>query len=115
MGLHGVGHIGFHPSPPSLRVAIVITAGVTEEVLYRGYPIERLFAITGSLGLSASIPYILFVVIHIPVWGVGGSIQIGVWALIVTYLYVKGRNLCSCMLMHILNDAYAIMILSASF
>jgi membrane protease YdiL (CAAX protease family) len=97
------------------RVAIVITAGITEEILFRGYPIERLTEMTGRIGWGAGIAYIAFVLLHIPFWGLGGTIQIGVWSLIVTLLYVWRRNLLACMLMHILNDAYAFILLPALF
>ncbi|MEM4290456.1 MAG: CPBP family intramembrane glutamic endopeptidase, partial [Nitrososphaerota archaeon] len=90
--------------PIALRIAVVITAGITEEILFRGYPIERLNSLTGRLGLSALIAYVVFVLPHIPFWGLGGTIQIGVWS-IVTILYIKRRNLPACILMHILNDA----------
>ncbi len=102
-------------TPIALRIAIVITAGVTEEILFRGYPIERLNKLTGHLGLSALIAYVVFVLLHIPFWGLGGTIQIGVWSIIVTILYVKRRNLPACMLMHVLNDAYAFILLPMLF
>jgi membrane protease YdiL (CAAX protease family) len=97
--------------PLVLRIGIVITAGVTEEILFRGYPIERLNKLTGRLSLAALIAYVVFVLLHIPFWGLGGTIQIGVWSIVVTILYVKRRNLPACMLMHILNDAYAFILL----
>ncbi len=102
-------------TPIALRIAIVITAGVTEEILFRGYPIERLNNLIGHLGLSALIAYVVFVLLHIPFWGLGGTIQIGVWSIIVTILYIKRRNLPACMLMHILNDAYAFILLPMLF
>ncbi|HXF86240.1 MAG TPA: type II CAAX endopeptidase family protein [Anaerolineales bacterium] len=102
-------------TPILLRIGIVLTAGITEEILFRGYPIERLHALTGRLGLSAGIAYVVFVLLHIPFWGLGGAIQIGIWSLIVTLLYVKRRNLPACMLMHILNDAYAFILLPMLF
>ncbi|MFQ3663672.1 MAG: type II CAAX endopeptidase family protein [Chloroflexaceae bacterium] len=101
--------------PISLRIGIVITAGVTEEILFRGYPIERLKDVTGRLAWGAVIAYLVFVVLHIPFWGIGGTIQIGVWSIVVTVLYIKRRNLFSCMLMHILNDAYAFLLLPMFF
>ncbi len=101
--------------PLALRIGIVLTAGITEEILSRGYPIERLYSLTNRLGLSAVIAYAAFVLLHIPFWGLGGTIQIGVWSIVITVLYVKRRNLLACMLMHILNDAYAFILLPALF
>ncbi|MER3513044.1 MAG: CPBP family intramembrane metalloprotease [Chloroflexota bacterium] len=101
--------------PVALRMAIVVTAGITEEILFRGYPIERLSSLTGRLGLGALIAYVAFVLLHIPFWGIGGTIQIGVWSLIITFLYVRRRNLLACILMHVLNDAYAFILLPMFF
>ncbi len=97
--------------PIPLRLGIVITAAITEEIQFRGYPIERLRDLTGSLFWGAAISYIIFVLLHIPFWGIGGTIQIGIWNIVVTLLYIKRRNLFSCMLMHFLNDAYAFILL----
>ena len=41
-----------------------ITAGVTESVLYQGYPIERLAALTGSLLLAGVVAWLVFTVVH---------------------------------------------------
>ncbi len=101
--------------PIILRAGVVLTAGITEEILFRGYPIERINDLTGHLGMSAAIAYVAFVLLHIPFWGAGGTVQIGVWSMLVTFLYVKRRNLLACMLMHILNDAYAFIILPTFF
>lgn len=111
LGTTSRGIIQLAQTPIALRVVIIITAGITEEILFRGYPIERLTEMTGRIGWGAGIAYIMFVLLHIPFWGIGGTIQIGVWSLVVTLLYVRRRNLPACMLMHILNDAYAFLLL----
>lgn len=115
LGTTGGGIAQLATVPLGLRVAIVLTAGITEEILFRGYPIERLNALTGRIGLSAVIAYLVFVLLHIPFWGLGGTIQIGVWSLLITALYVWRRNLPTCMLMHVLNDAYAFILLPMFF
>jgi len=93
-----------------LRVGMVLTAGITEEILYRGYAIERLYALTGQPKLSAGIAYLVFVALHIPFWGLGGTIQIGLGSIILYALYLCRRNLLACMLMHLLNDAVAFLL-----
>ncbi len=111
LGTTSSGILQLAQTPLALRVGIVLTAGVTEEILARGYPIERLYSLTNRLGLSALIAYVAFLLLHIPFWGLGGSIQIGIWSIVITILYIKRRNLLACMLMHILNDAYAFILL----
>ncbi len=91
-----------------LRVIIVLTAGITEEIQYRGYVIERL---TGRLGLSAAISWILFVLLHIWFWGLGGALQIGLASVVLYALYFWRRDLLACILMHVLNDAVALLLI----
>jgi uncharacterized protein len=105
----GVGRVS--ALPLGVLVLLVVTAGITEEILFRGYPIERLAALTGNVWLGAIAAYVVFVGLHIPVFGVGGAIQIGAWSLVVTGLYVWRRNLAPCMIMHILNDAWAFLVI----
>lgn len=102
-------------APPGLRVVLVLTAGIAEEIMFRGYAIERLATLIGSVAVGAAIAYLVFVALHLPFWGPGGTIQIGVWSLLVTVLYVWQRNLWPCILMHVLNDAYAFIVLPMFF
>ena len=115
LGTTGAGIAELAQVPLGLRVAVVLTAGITEEILFRGYPIERLNMLTGNLPLSAGLAYLAFVLLHIPFWGPGGTIQIGLWSIVITALYVWRRSLPACMLMHILNDAYAFILLPMLF
>lgn len=101
--------------PLVVVVALAITAGVTEEVLYRGYPIERLTKLTGDVRIGAGVTVVVFAAAHVPFWGVGGALQIGVWAVVATVLYVRRRNLVTCILMHVLNDLFAFVVLPALF
>jgi membrane protease YdiL (CAAX protease family) len=101
--------------PLSVVVVIAITAGVTEEVLYRGYPIERLTELTGDVRVGAGLTLVVFTVAHVPFWGVGGALQIGAWTVVVTVLYVRRRNLVACILMHVCNDLFAFVVLPALF
>jgi len=101
--------------PLGSRIAIVLTAGIAEEIMFRGYAIERLATLTGSIAVGAAIAYLVFVALHLSFWGPGGTIQIGVWSVLVTALYVLQRNLWPCILMHVLNDAYAFILLPVFF
>ena len=62
---------------------VALTAGVTEEIVYRGFLVERLTALSGRLSWGVAIAYAVFVLGHLRFWGLGGTIQIGVWALVV--------------------------------
>ena len=97
--------------PVGLRVALVVTAGLCEELVFRGYLIERLALFTGNLRLAAILAWAVFTLLHLPRWGSGGTLQIGAWALVISILYLRTRSVPACMLMHILNDSFAFIIL----
>ncbi len=97
--------------PWKLRGLIVLTAAFTEEVLFRGYPIERLEQITGSPWLAGGLTWAWFTVLHWPFWGAYGALQIGIWTAWVTWLYLRRRRLWTTILLHAFNDAYAFLLL----
>jgi membrane protease YdiL (CAAX protease family) len=97
--------------PLVLVVALAVTAAVTEEVLYRSYPIERIGELTGSPAVGAGLTFALFFLFHIPFWGLGGTLQISVNAILVTLLYLWRRNLFACILSHAITDIYAFVII----
>jgi len=115
LGTVGGGITRLARLPIHIRIAMVFTAAITEEILFRGYPIERLASLTGHLWLGAAVAYGVFVLVHLPWWGAGGTIQIGLWSVVITALYVTTRSLSACMLMHVLNDAYAFLVLPRFF
>ncbi|AFK19101.1 CPBP family intramembrane metalloprotease [Haloferax mediterranei ATCC 33500] len=99
--------------PLPVVLASAITAGIVEEVLFRGYPIERLLELTGNVWLAAGIPLAVFTAIHIPLWGVGTTLQIGAWSVVVTGVYLWRRTLVAPIVMHLLNDIVGFVILPA--
>jgi len=106
VGVRRLGEFSF-----TLRILMVLTAAITEEIQYRGYPIERLYRLTGNLPLSALITYVVFVALHISFWTIGGAIQIGLGSLVLYALYLWRRNLPACMLMHFLNNSVAFLLI----
>jgi membrane protease YdiL (CAAX protease family) len=93
------------------RVIGVCTAGVTEELLLRGYPIARLRTLTGNYRLAVFVSLALGLV-HLPVWGVGGAFQITAWAVVITCLYAWRCSLLACSGMHLLNDSFVAFVLA---
>ena len=94
-----------------LRMFMVLTAAVTEEIRYRGYLVERLNIFTNRIGLSTLLSYLLFVALHLRFWGIGGMLQIGLGSIVLYGLYLWRRNLLACMLMHALNNAVAFIVI----
>jgi membrane protease YdiL (CAAX protease family) len=56
------------------RVCVAVTSGPIEEILYRGYAVERLATLTGRLSLGGLIATLAFAAAHIPFWGVGPAV-----------------------------------------
>lgn len=83
----------------------VITAGITEEILFRGYPLERLIEVTGSKWISGLISLLFFVAVHAIGWNithiVGVVLPLG---MILTGLYFWQRNVLFVMIVHMVID-----------
>ncbi|ELZ82141.1 hem operon protein [Haloferax larsenii JCM 13917] len=59
------------------------------------------------------VPLAVFTAIHIPLWGVGATLQIGAWSVVVTADYLWRRTLVAPIIMHLLNDTVGFVILPA--
>lgn len=99
----GLGTILDLPLP--VIVAIVLTTSITEEVLHRGYVIERLRELTGRLWLGVSFSFIVFVIPHLTFFGWQWLVSNGVSIVLLYALYVWRRNLVACMTMHLLGNS----------
>ena len=81
----------------------VLRAGISEEVLYRGYAIERLQSITGSKWIAAAVSLILFAGFHFR-QGLAGVVIALVAGAILTAFYLWKRDLIANMFAHFLVD-----------
>lgn len=83
----------------------VLTAGITEEILFRGYPLERLHEMTGNKWISGLISLIFFVAIHSTGWSIAHIIGVVIpLGIILTGLYFWQRNLLFVMIVHLVID-----------
>ncbi|MCH8552222.1 MAG: CPBP family intramembrane metalloprotease [Natronospirillum sp.] len=115
VGVSGVVHTWF-PAPEldglevilafsiPVLLLIILTTSVTEEVFYRGYSIERIRELTGSLSLAVLISFVLFLLPHIAFFGPHWLLSQGLSVVLLYVLYVWRRNLWACMLMHLLGN-----------
>jgi membrane protease YdiL (CAAX protease family) len=92
-----------------LGLTIVIVGG-GEEWLYRGYAIERLRALTGSFWLAGALSLAAFVLVHVPVWGLGFSLTTLISGGIFTLLYIWQRDIVALMLAHVITDLYGLLV-----
>jgi membrane protease YdiL (CAAX protease family) len=91
-------------APLAYRVALVTRAAVCEEILFRGYAIERLKEWSGSAWLAGFISWVAFTAIHLSVWGAPQLIVAGYGGALLTVLYVWRRNIWVNMLAHWIGD-----------
>lgn len=103
---HGPGSAAFEKLPLWLITAIVLRAGVVEELFYRGYAIERLRLIGLGRFWSVAIPLVIFSFGH---WSGGAANILIAFAagLILTGFYLWRRDLVANMIGHGLVDFVA--------
>jgi membrane protease YdiL (CAAX protease family) len=86
------------------RVILVLRAAVVEEILFRGYIIEKVRQLTGSVSLAVALSVLTFTWAHLTGWGLVHLIPVFISAIILALLYVWRRDLPSNMLAHFLTD-----------
>ena len=103
---HGPGSAAFEKLPLWLITAIVLRAGVVEELFYRGYAIERLRLIGLGRFWAVAIPLVIFSLGH---WSGGAANILIAFAagLILTGFYLWRRDLVANMIGHGLVDFVA--------
>lgn len=86
------------------RVMLVTRAAVAEEMLFRGYPIERLREWRGSRLLAGTVSWAAFTYAHLGSWGAAQLIVAAYGGLLLTVLYLWRRNLWANMIAHWIAD-----------
>ena len=96
--------------PLWLQTATMVRAGVVEEIVFRGYVLERIEVLTGSKWIAGLASAAAFIAVHISAWGYAQLIVVAFGALILTVLYIRRRDLASNMLAHFLADFVGFML-----
>jgi membrane protease YdiL (CAAX protease family) len=92
------------------RLFVAGTAGVTEEIPYRGYTIERVATLTGSPVLGAGISLVAFLATHVgDTWSRKAALQMAQPTVILLALYLWTRSLPVVILVHAANDAVGLL------
>lgn len=91
--------------PVWFRALLVLRAAVMEEIVYRGFMIEKIRQVTGSTGLAVVVSIATFTYAHLSGWGLVQLGPVFVAALILALLYVWRRDLTTNMIAHFLTDA----------
>jgi uncharacterized protein len=92
---------------PLHKLFLVVTAGVTEEILYRGYAIGLGQDLFGSVWVAASLSLLVFTLAHLN-WRASHLISVAVAGGAVTVLFVLSGDLAACILAHTLVDGVAV-------
>lgn len=101
----GESNGGGDPAATALLIGLFIgvTAGITEEILYRGYALERLEGLSGSTWIAATVTAFMFVVIHYPgAHAVGGLLVITPLTVFLTAGYLWRRTIFVPIIAHVL-------------
>lgn len=101
---HAISNIG-------IWVNGIILAGFTEEILFRGYILQKLDVVF-SFWSANCIAAFLFLLIHFPGWSYHGSLSlmnidilaIFIFGLISGYVLKKSHSLWACILIHAVNN-----------
>ncbi len=97
--------------PLIVKLLTITTAAITEEILYRGYSIERIKDLSGSITLGGLISGFIFLAIHYPGWGLSGAIPQIIFSIFLIGFYIKKRNLTACIVMHWIINFLMIIVL----
>jgi membrane protease YdiL (CAAX protease family) len=90
--------------PYWFRVLLVLRGAVVEEILFRGYMIEKVRQLTGSAVLAIGVSVLTFTLAHYAGWGLVQLIPVFGAGVVLALLYTWRRDLPSNMLAHFLTD-----------
>jgi membrane protease YdiL (CAAX protease family) len=96
--------------PFSHRCFVVVTAAVTEEVLFRGYAIGVGQHLLGSVGLACVLSIAAFTLGHLR-WGLAHLVTVFVSALVITLLFTFTQNLWACIVVHAILDGIGVLVM----
>lgn len=96
-------------APLWFRFLLVLRAAVTEEILYRGYPIERIQALGGSRWLAAGVSVVGFTLAHLNYWGPVQLIFVAPAGVVLAGLYLWRRDIVCNMIAHFITDGIGLL------
>ncbi len=86
------------------RLLMVLRAAVVEEILFRGYMIERVRQLTGNTLLAITVSVATFTYAHLSGWGLVQLIPVFGSGVIFALLYVWKRDRPCNMIAHLITD-----------
>lgn len=92
------------------RLISVIRAAIAEEVLFRGFGIERGRELFGSMRIASTLSWVVFTLEHVSTWGWAHILIAGFGGLVLTLLYVWRRNLWINIIAHSIVDGASVLL-----
>jgi membrane protease YdiL (CAAX protease family) len=96
-------------TPLWYRIILLLRAAIAEEVIFRGYAIERIEELTASRILAVLVPTAMFAYAHFAYWGLVPLAAIGAAGLVLSLFYLWRRDLVANMIAHFIVDAVALL------
>jgi membrane protease YdiL (CAAX protease family) len=91
--------------PVGLSIWLVVSGSIAEEILYRGFVIERIGQLTGNIWVGALITFIWFTLLHLPLGWVYTLSIVAPVSLMITILYAWRRDLFATIIVHFVFNA----------
>jgi len=98
----------------AILVGAVVLAPITEEILYRGLVLGALTSRGFGPVRATVLMTALFALIHLPNFGVAGTIFISAWGFLPAILRLRYENLSGAVLMHATNNLFAYVVVVAA-
>ena len=112
-----LGLTGFAPTlarlgslPLWYLILAVLVGGIAEEILYRGYALDRLGVLLGSPWLAGLIVVLLFGLAHIPLWGIGPALTTTISGAALTLFFLWHGDLLANIAAHVATDFVGIVL-----
>jgi membrane protease YdiL (CAAX protease family) len=93
-----------------LLFGLFLTGTFVEEILYRGYIIERVTELTGRKWLAGTISWLTFTLVHIRFFGLGPMLEVAVIAAILVMLYTRAKSIWPAIIVHGISDVIGFLI-----
>lgn len=93
-----------------IHFGAVIVAPITEEILYRGLILGVLLSRGFGVVSAVVIMTAIFAMIHLPNFGIAGTLFVSVWGLLPAILCLRFDNLSGAITMHGLNNVFAYLV-----
>jgi uncharacterized protein len=92
------------------RLTLIIRGAVVEETFFRGYAIERLQELTGSVRVAGILSCTIFALEHVGFWSWGHVLIAAFAGAMLTLLYIWRRNMWVNMIAHFVPDALGLLL-----